>query len=177
MARRRDPLLGRAEIRELLVELGARLDRRGIEARMFVVRGAAMALAFSRRRVTRDLDAVFEPKKEIYDEAAAIARERRLPQDWLNDGVKGLLPDKSPPLEGQASFSAPGIRVGVASPEYLFAMKAAAARQETDGEDLRVLASALGLTDAQQALALIDRFYGRDRLTAKTQLIIEDLFA
>ena len=136
-----------------------------------------MALAFSRRRVTRDLDAVFEPKREIYEEAAALARERGLPDGWLNDSVKGLLLDKSTPVEGQVSFVAPGIRVGVASADYLFAMKAAAARQETDGEDLKVLASALGLKNARQALDLVDRFYGSDRLTMKTQLIIEDLFA
>lgn len=175
--RSRDPLLRSDEIRELLIALGARLDRRGIEARLFLVDGAAMALAFARRRVTRDLDAVFEPKSEIYEEAAALARERGLPEGWLNDGVKGLLPDKAAPVEGQASFVAPGIRVGVASAEYLFAMKAAAARQETDGEDLRVLASALGLKNAREALDLVDRFYGPDRLTMKTQLIIEDLFA
>lgn len=144
---------------------------------MFLVGGAAMALAFSRRRVTRDLDAVFEPKKEIYDEAAAIARERHLPEGWLDDGVTGLLPGRSEPVEGDASFAAPGIRVGVASAAYLFAMKAAAARQETDGDDLRLLASALGLTNARQAWDLVDRFYGPDRLTMKTQLIVEDLFA
>lgn len=174
--RRNDPLLSSDDIRALLVELGARLDRRGIEARLFLVGGAAMALAFSRRRVTRDLDAVFEPKKEIYDEAAALARDHRLPEGWLNDSVKGLLPDRTDPVEGEASFVAPGIRVGVASAEYLFAMKAAAARQETDGDDLRLLASALGITSAAQALELVDRFYRPDRLTAKTQLIIEDLF-
>jgi hypothetical protein len=59
------PLFDADQIRALLVELGQRLDARGIEARLFLVGGAAMALAFSRRRVTRDLDAVFEPKKEI----------------------------------------------------------------------------------------------------------------
>ncbi|MBV9097388.1 MAG: hypothetical protein JO079_04955 [Frankiaceae bacterium] len=177
MRHRTGPLLDRDDIRELLVALGARLDARGIEARLFLVGGAAMALAFSRRRVTRDLDAVFEPKQEIYDEAAALARERGLPADWLNDSVKGLLPDRAKPAEGHASFVAPGIRVGVASAEYLFAMKAAAARQETDGEDLRVLASALGLTTASEALELIDRFYGPARLTMKTQLIVEDLFS
>lgn len=65
----------------------------------------------------------------------------------------------------------------MASAAYLFAMKAAAARQETDGDDLRLLASALGLTNARQAWDLVDRFYGPDRLTMKTQLIVEDLFA
>jgi hypothetical protein len=58
---------------ELLTELGARLHRRGIEARIFIVGGAAMALAYNRTRVTRDIDAVFEPKTVVYDEARAMA--------------------------------------------------------------------------------------------------------
>jgi hypothetical protein len=170
-----EPLLDVERIRSLLLDLGRRLDARGIEGRLFVVGGAAMALAFSTRRVTRDLDAVFEPKQEIYDEAAALAAEQKLPGNWLNDAVKGLLPDRERPVEGTASFSVPGIHVGVASAEYLFAMKAMAARQETDGADLRLLAAELRITTLDQALALVDRFYRPDRLGPKTQLILEGL--
>lgn len=170
-----DPLLDGERVRELLHELGARLTLRGIEGRMFLVGGAAMALAFSRRRITRDLDAVFEPKNEIYDEAGAMAREQGLPDNWLNDAVKGLLPDRMPPVEGTASFSAPGLHVGVASAEYLFAMKAMAARQETDGDDLRLLAAELGISTPQQALDLVERFYAPARLSAKTELLLEGL--
>jgi hypothetical protein len=169
--------LNAAQVRELLTELGARLAAQGTEARLFLVGGAAMALAFSRKRITRDLDAVFEPKREIYAQAAAIAHERGLPEDWLNDSVKGLLPNKVPPVEGTASFSAPGIHVGVASAEYLFAMKAAAARLETDGEDLRTLAQELGITSSTQALDLVERFYHPAQLTAKTQLILESIIS
>ncbi|MGQ0466980.1 MAG: DUF6036 family nucleotidyltransferase [Sporichthyaceae bacterium] len=170
-----DPLLGREDVRSLLYELGRRLDARGIEGRLFLVGGAAMALAFSRRRVTRDLDGVFEPKREIYDEAAAMAAEHGLPDGWLNDAVKGLLPDRVPPVEGTASFHAPGLYVGVASAEYLFAMKAMAARQETDGADLRLLAAELQISTLQQALDLVERFYAPSRLSAKTALLLEGL--
>ena len=170
-------MLDAERIKALLVELGAGLAERGLEARLFLVGGAAMALAFSRERVTRDLAAVFEPKQEIYTEAEKVARRHGLTANWLNDAVKGLLPDRQPAVEGVGSFQAPGIRVGVASAEYLFAMKAMAARQETDGEDLRRLAHALRLTTAEQALALVERFYAPTRLGPKTQLILEDLFA
>jgi len=172
----REPLLDATQIRGLLVELGERLDARGVEARLFLVGGAAMALAFSRDRVTRDLDAVFEPKMAVYEEAAAIAREHSLPDGWLNDGVEGLLPDKLRPAEGSATFSTRGLHVGVASPQYLFAMKAQAARQETDGDDLRTLARVLGLKTADEALDLVERFYGAERLSAKTQLLLGDIF-
>ena len=177
MSRPDGPFLDADQVRSLLIELGERLFARGIDARLFLVGGAAMALAFSTRRVTRDLDAVFEPKMTIYEEAAKMARERGLPDDWLNDSVKGLLPDRVPPIEGAASFSSPGIHVGVASAEYLFAMKAQAARQEADGGDLRTLARALKIRTPQQGIDLVERFYGPNRLTMKTQLIIEDVLA
>lgn len=170
-----EPLLDAGAILDLLTELGARLLTKDVEARMFVVGGAAMALAFSRSRVTRDIDAVFEPKTLIYAEAEAMAAERGLPSGWLNDGVKGLMPERVPPLEGSVRLSTPGLSVGVASAEYLFAMKAAAARQETDGDDLRVLARRIGVTTTDAALQLVDQFYGPGRLTLKTQLILEDV--
>lgn len=172
-----DHFLDRGRIRDLLVELGRRLDARGIEARLFLVGGAAMALAFNRDRVTRDLDAVFEPKQDIYREAAKVAEDHGLPDDWLNDAVKGLLPDRQPPVEGTGSFSTVGLHVGVASAEYLFAMKAQAARQETDGADLRELARILRIRTLEEALDLVERFYGPHRLRPTTQLLLEDLLA
>ena len=36
---------------------------------MFLVGGAAMALAYSTSRVTRDLDAMFEPESLVYEMA------------------------------------------------------------------------------------------------------------
>lgn len=163
-------------IRSLLEELGARLAARGLEARLFVVGGAAMALAYSRERVTRDLDAVFEPKAEIYRVAEEMAADHGLPDGWLNDAVKVLLPDRSAPVEGFGTFASEGIHVGVASPEYLFAMKAQAARVETDGEDLRTLGKILRIGSAQEALDLVERFYGPERLRPVTQLLLEELF-
>ncbi|MDT4940342.1 MAG: hypothetical protein QOJ34_431, partial [Pseudonocardiales bacterium] len=94
-----------------------------------------------------------------------------------NDGVKGLLLERQQPVEGTSSLSAPGISVGVASPEYLFAMKAQAARQEADGDDLRFLARELELASTDQALDLIEQFYGPNRLSPKTQLMVEAVMA
>lgn len=163
-------------ISELLTELGERTDARGLSAHLFLVGGAAMALAFNTRRVTRDLDGLFEPKSEIYAEAAAMAAEHGLPADWLNDGVKGLLPDRVGPEVG-LHFESPGLTVEVASAEYLFAMKASAARGAIDTADLRYLADHLGLRDAKEALDLLERFYSAARLRPTTQFLLEDIFA
>ena len=134
------PLLDAGKIRELLTELGARLEAQGLSARIFLVGGAAMALAINARRSTRDLDGVFEPKSAIYSEVAKMAEEHGLPPDWHNDSVKGLLPDKVGTEVG-AHLDAPGISVEIASAEYLFAMKAKAAeRASTPMTSRRLLA-------------------------------------
>lgn len=83
----------------------------------YVVGGAAIALAYDARRATRDVDAVFEPRAEIYAVAAEVGERLDLPPGWLNDAVKGFLagedPDAAPVLE------APGLRVLAASPRML----------------------------------------------------------
>ena len=168
------PLLTRGEIEDLITALGERCDARGIHVEMFLVGGAAMALAYSRERTTRDLDAIFEPKQLVYEQARRLADERGLPPDWLNDGVKALVSDQ---LEPQVIFASTGISVVVASPDYLFAMKAAAARQEADTEDLLTLAAILHIDTASAAFAMIERFYEPSRLSAKSQFFIQGAFA
>jgi methylmalonyl-CoA mutase cobalamin-binding subunit len=52
----------RDEILRALAALGADLAERGLVADLYVVGGAAIALAYDERRATRDIDAVFVPK-------------------------------------------------------------------------------------------------------------------
>jgi hypothetical protein len=61
-----------------------RLARRGIVADVFVVGGAAMALAYDANRVTRDVDARFVPHGIVHEEAVRVAEELGLPRWWLN---------------------------------------------------------------------------------------------
>ena len=62
MSEGHDLSLTREQIIGLLAELGQELDARGVKAQLFVVGGAAMALAYNMRRTTADVDGVFEPK-------------------------------------------------------------------------------------------------------------------
>jgi hypothetical protein len=96
----------REEIVEALTSLGAVLDSRGLRGEMYVVGGAAIALAFDERRSTRDVDAIFEPKMEIYAAASEVAERLGLPPGWLNDAVKGFRAcAASPPPRGSSSRS------------------------------------------------------------------------
>ena len=119
---------------------------------------------------------MFEPKTIVYEEARKKADDiAGLPSDWLDDGVKGLMPDLAPPELAAETFSSPGISVGVASGEYMFAMKASAARSEVDRDDIRTLIDELGITPVDDAFVILQRHYSPQRLTPKTQFILEEL--
>lgn len=164
----------RSEIVDLLRLLADRLARQGLQGEMYVVGGAAIALAFDERRSTRDIDAVFEPKRAIYDTAAEIAAELGLPEGWLNDAVKGFL---SGPDEGAAPvLELPGLRVATASPRILLAMKVLAHRTGEDEADVRLLAGQLGLTAAEDVLAVAAEVYGA-RLDPAARFFVAELFA
>jgi Nucleotidyltransferase of unknown function (DUF6036) len=90
------PGLGRDDIRTLLDELSAELAARGARAELFLVGGAALAVAYDATRSTRDLDAVFIPSDVVRQAASAVAAREDLAEDWLNDAVKGFLPGPDP---------------------------------------------------------------------------------
>src|ERR1035441_1210525 len=120
--------LGREEIRALLDDLSAELAARGARAELFLVGGAALAVAYDATRATRDLDAVFVPAGIVRQAATAVAEHRGLTEDWLNDAVKGFLPGPDP--DAQRFYSSDSLIVDVASPRYLLATKLAAARAQ-----------------------------------------------
>ena len=164
----------RTEIVDLLTDLGGRLAERGLEGEMYVVGGAAIALAFDERRSTRDIDAVFEPKTVIYELAARLAEERGLPDGWLNDAVKGFLTGADP--EAPLVLEVDGLRVSTASPRILLAMKVLSHRVGEDEEDVRLLARELGLDDAVELLAVAEAVYG-DRLDVAARFFVEQLYS
>ncbi len=64
-----DGLLGRSDLERAFTALGDRLVKRGVVADLFVVGGAAMALAYDANRLTRDVDATFVPHGVVLEEA------------------------------------------------------------------------------------------------------------
>lgn len=164
--------MDRDEIVEALTALAAELHGRGISGEMYVVGGAAIALAFDERRATRDIDAVFEPKAAVYEAAAAVADRRGLPAGWLNDAVKGFLAGEDP--AAAPVLELPGLRCLAASPRVLLALKVLAHRVGEDEDDVRLLAGQLGLTSAAEVLAVAEETFG-DRLDPAARFFVEEI--
>jgi hypothetical protein len=95
--------------------LGERLQRRGVVADVFVVGGAAMALAYDATRVTRDIDATFVPHGVVVEEARRVADDLGLPYWWLNEQASIYISGKDDPGKRRV-FDHPGLRVSAASP-------------------------------------------------------------
>jgi hypothetical protein len=169
-------MFNREEIIALLRELGEDLDGLGVRGEMFIVGGAAMALAYNTRRATRDIDAVFEPKNLIYEAAHRVAARHDLSDGWLNDAVKGMLPGTDP--DARECFTSRGISVSVPSPRYLLALKVAAARVDRDADDIRALAQICGYASGSEVLdATVQVMGARANLLPKVQFLIEEMFS
>src|SRR5581483_1886798 len=165
--------LGREDIRSLLDDLSAELAARGARAELFLVGGAALAVAYDATRATRDLDAVFIPSGIVRQAATAVAEHRGLAQVWLNDAVKGFLPGPDP--DAQRFYSSDSLIVDVASPRYLLAMKLFAARAEIDSDDIILLYRQLGFTTVDEGLDLVEQAYPGRPVPAKVKFLLTEI--
>jgi hypothetical protein len=169
--------------------LDVELAAQGADGEIYLVGGAVMCLVFDARPATRDVDAYFRPKSVIRQAAARVAGKAGVPDTWLNDAVKGCL---SPGGDFDSYLELPHLRVFVARPEYLLAMKCAAILDEEnlrnlrnlrmrlgeefrDIDDVRYLLRYLNIFDADSALEIVHRSFDAAHLAPKTRLALEDL--
>ena len=178
----------RGQLEAALRMMGELAHDEGRTIEIAIYGGSALMLTFDWRAATRDVDAVFETDRSTIRRLSGVVADRLdMDTDWINDGVKGFLSaaDRDPgsrrlfatyPSEAQ-----PGLRVMVASPEYLFAMKCRAMRvggvdSNSDIEDIAGLAQELGIETAEQAFEIIAGFYPAQVIEPKTQFGLEEIF-
>lgn len=164
-----------ADIRRLLHLLDEELGEADVEGELYLVGGAVMCLAFDARPATRDVDALFRPVREIREAAARVAARVGVPNTWLNDAVKGFLDERG---DFDSFLELPHLRVFIARPEYLLAMKCASMRlgeEFRDLDDVRYLLRYLNLETAGEAFDVVTRYVDEARLLPKTRLALEEL--
>lgn len=165
------------DIRRLLELLETELAEEEAEGEIYLVGGAVMCLALDARPATRDVDAYFKPTRLIRHAAARVAARAGVRADWLNDAVKAFL---SPRGEFDPYLELPHLRVFVARPEYLLAMKCAAMRlgeEFRDLDDVRYLLRYLNISTAEDALEIVTRYFDEAQLLPKTRLVLEELLS
>lgn len=135
--------------------------------------GAVMCLVFDARPATKDVDAVFRPASEIRLAAKRVAEHNRLPEDWLNDGVKGFLSGREDTMI-LAEHS--NLLVYHADPRYLLAMKVIAARVDLDRKDMEFLIDMLKIKTSEEVFQIVEGYYPHRRIKPATQFAVEELF-
>jgi hypothetical protein len=167
--------LSAADIRRLFDMLNDELRRVGVDGELYLVGGAVMCLVLGARDATRDVDALFRPTRVMREAAARVASAAGVSPDWLNDAVKGFLGTKR---DFVPFLELDHLKVFAAEPHYLLAMKCAAMRlgQEfQDLDDVRYLLRHLGITRADEALAVVTKYFDERSLSPKTRLALEEL--
>ena len=184
-----ETMLTRADIELGFVKLGEAASAAGKVIDIAVYGGAAMVLAFPARPATKDVDAVALNDKEFLRRAVKqIADVQNWPEDWLNDAVKGFLSPRQVDsavlklFRSYPSENSPGLRVFMACPEYLLAMKCIAMRVDPkdlsqDINDIGLLIQALNLSTVEQVLDIVVSYYPNQQIRPKTQFGVEEIMA
>ena len=168
-------MLNKAHILELFKKLDQRLEAKCLKGEIGVFGGAALCLLYNERIPTKDVDALFEPTEVIRKLVADIAEDENLPPDWLNDAVKGFIPEQNP--EHNTIYDGKALLVWVPDPKYLFAMKALASRANTtDLSDIKLLISKIPIATLDEAVEVLHNYYPKGQISQKTYYFLEELF-
>ncbi|MEX2528584.1 MAG: hypothetical protein WEA09_13210 [Gemmatimonadota bacterium] len=167
--------LTRSDIHSLFELLNEELVTEDVVGELYIVGGAVLCLALGVRDATQDVDALFRPSGVVRAAAERVAGRMGLPSRWLNDAVKGFL---SPRGDFDPFLELSNLRVFVAQPAYLLAMKCAAMRlgeEFHDLEDVRYLLRYLDVTTLDEAMAIVTRYFDERQLLPKTRLALAEL--
>jgi hypothetical protein len=167
--------LTQADLRRLFELLNKELRRSGTQGELFLVGGAVMCLAYATRPSTQDVDALFRPPTQVREAAARVAIQAKIKADWLNDAVKGFM---SPRGDFATFLELDHLRIMMARPEYLLAMKCLAMRigaEFHDEDDIRYLLRLLEVRNYEEAVTIISKYYPLGRFPQKTLYALAEL--
>ena len=181
--------MGKTFDRDALLDAFDRIGRAaagaGRKLQIAVYGGSALMLASNFRFATEDAD-VAELERPIPDwlstVVAEIARDNRWADDWFNDGVVFHLSPLADRAADHLEFgtfprdgSTPGLVVSVPSAEYLLALKLKAiritdpVRGEAERLDILNLMHVVGISSADEAVALLARYFPASAASSEKQ--------
>jgi hypothetical protein len=157
----------------------------GTKLQIAVYDGSALMLASNFRFATEDAD-VSELERPIPDWLATIvadiARDNQWADDWFNDGVAFHLSPLADRAADHLEFGTfprdggmPGLVVSVPSADYLLALKLKAiritdpVRGEAERLDVLNLMRVVGISSADEAIALLGRYFPASAAASEKQ--------
>jgi hypothetical protein len=166
---------GRDALLDAFDQIGRAAALEGTRLQIAVYGGSALMLASNFRFATEDVD-VSQLEHPLPSWLAAvvdkIARENGWLDDWFNDGVAFHLSSLADRALDHLEFGTfprdvtpPGLVVLVPSAEYLLALKLKAirvtdpVRGETERLDILNLMKVVGISTAEEAIALLGRYF------------------
>jgi hypothetical protein len=155
--------MDRSEIESALEELSEVLNERGVNARIYVVGGAAMSLAFRSRYSSEDVDVDEDPTDDVISVAREIAHRRGLRKDWLNLSAKQFIPAFKDP-EWRPVSRVGNVEIVAADERAMLAMKMRASRPSRDFEDIKFLLHVCGISRESDAVSLYNEYFPDDPL-------------
>ncbi len=168
-------MLARKDILRLLKALDRELRRESVVGEIGLCGGAVMCLVFKARPSTRDVDAIFEPTRELRAAARRVGARLALPPDWLNDAAKGYF-HAEPPREEVLNL--PNLRVWAPGAEYMLAMKCVSARFDShDRDDVAFLLQYLDLRRPEAVFNVIEKYYPQRLIPPRSRFLVEELLA
>ena len=164
--------LNKAEPIELLDELSERLKRKKARASVYVVGGAAMALAFDRSRTTHDIDGRIDKGHGALIEAVhEIAHRRGLPASWLNDQATPKMP-MARDERARTLYASEYLTVTGASGEHLLGMKLESGRA-FDQKDVSTLVRHLRIRTVEEGTGIHLRLFPHSRKGRRAREMME----
>jgi hypothetical protein len=161
------------EIEKYLGELNDELCAADVKGEVCLYGGAVMCLAFKARPATKDVDAIFEPVREIRRASMKVAEKNGLAIDWLNFAVKMFVVEH----QKEILFDLPCLKVFIPLSDYLLAMKVLSARADTpDLGDIKFLIDKLGIGSIEEVLDIVKSYYPRKEIKPSAIFALEEIF-
>jgi len=169
--------LTREAVEDAFREMGEILSRTGKLAEIAVYGGAAIMLQFEVTFRTRDVDAHVQSGDHgaLMQAAREVAERRGWLRSWLSEAVTVYLgePGGTSLYGSYPNDARVGLRVYVAKPDYLLAMKLRAMRVGSrDEADAAMLARASNAVSFDVMMALLKKYFPREPPDARRVAII-----
>lgn len=171
--------LSRAVIVRALSRLGELCTEKNSRVEIAIYGGRVMMLAYDCRETTKDIDAIFHPPEVVEPLIRQVAREQKLPEDWMSSGVGSFVSRREERIQFK-QLQIPGLAITRPSAKYLLAMKCRARRLPTpfragDMADTKFLLRELSICSMAEVDAIAVEFYGAAALDRGKRWLVEKL--